>query len=107
MFQASELDTMLFQASGLETDITRASSLSEYIKIFPNPTKGKINLQITGITTDKNDKLQIYNTNGKMILEQQLNIYTTKINLTDFARGTYLLKIFINENTYQKTIIKL
>ena len=42
-----------------------------------------------------------------MILEQHLNIYTTKINLTDFAQGTYLMKIFINNNIYQKTIIKL
>ena len=60
--------------------------------IFPNPTKGLIN-----ITGQKVDKSELYTISGQKILETKLN----KFNLEKYNNGVYLLKIYYPDESFE------
>ena len=71
------------------------------IKIYPNPAKDVINLQLP--STAKNYNISIYNIQGKKIITTNKNI----INIEDLKSGVYLIKTVTDTYTYENKIIKL
>ncbi len=67
--------------------------------IYPNPTKGKITVVINGVSSKL--ELQITNLQGEVIRTQSISndkqSYTTDIDLSNYAKGIYFVKI-INNN---------
>ena len=51
------------------------------------------------------DNISIYNMQGQKILLENLNI--KKIEISDFEKGLYFIKISIGNNRYVKKIIKI
>ena len=63
--------------------------------IFPNPTKGQINIRFEGFE-DQSGTLTIYNKLGQRILTEQINnmqFNSRQLNLGDLTPGTYFLEI--------------
>lgn len=87
----------------------RENTLKANISIYPNPSKGKFQLQINSLQFVKNYNLEIYNTQGDkiyaaFILNQQ---NTNNIDLSDLPKGIYFIKF--NEgvdNFYNKIVIQ-
>jgi hypothetical protein len=70
-----------------------------HIKIYPNPAKDKL-----FIIADKffiNAEYQILNSNGKIILKDKITDIPHKIELSNFSKGLYFIKI--NGNDIVKT----
>ena len=62
------------------------------IKIFPNPAKDFINIEINNL--NKDSKIQIYNIYGNLYYEQELQSGTMHtISLNNLSSGMYFLKI--------------
>jgi Secretion system C-terminal sorting domain len=60
--------------------------------ISPNPSKGVI--QINNISNEKDFSLEIYNTVGQIVLQENLSNLTTKtLDLTSIAKGVYSVKL--------------
>ena len=78
-------------------DDQNANSLS--YSIYPNPTKGKISVEINGVSEKL--ELQVCNLQGEIIKVQKLannkQSQTTEIDLSNYAKGIYFVKI-INNN---------
>lgn len=77
-----------------------------YLKLYPNPTKG---ISTLSSTENKIISYQIFNFYGTLLHTQTFNTATvlTKINLSDFQQGFYLLKTQLeNEQKTTKTLIK-
>jgi hypothetical protein len=70
---------------------------------YPNPTSGLI--QVNGIS--ENALVQVYDLNGKMILNENAS-FNTSIDLSPFENGMYLLKVVDSNNNsvLTKRIIK-
>ena len=68
------------------------------ISVYPNPTNNILNL-----TIDTNAKVEIYNLLGKVIAIKNINVGNSKIDLSNYPSGMYLLKV-INKNNQTKTI---
>lgn len=68
------------------------------ISVYPNPTNNILNL-----TIDTNAKVEIYNLLGKVIAIKNINVGNSKIDLSNYPSGMYLLKV-TNENNQTKTI---
>jgi len=83
-------------ALNIENEIFDAS-----IQLFPNPTTNLIK-----ISSDRNPitKIEIYTTVGKKVLES--NNTFSKVNLNTLANGIYILKIYSENLTSFKKIIK-
>jgi hypothetical protein len=76
------------------------------LKVFPNPTSRSVNLLID--TQDLKDlRFQLYDINGRCILEGNLESDNTEIPFEAFSPSTYLLKILkADQNIRTFKIIK-
>jgi beta-glucanase (GH16 family) len=77
----------------------------ETYKIYPNPNKGRFVIQITK-NVDSFQKIEILNINGILIIQRVfLNSDKVTIDLSDFPKGTYILKIIKDNNIFSNKII--
>lgn len=92
---AVAIDNVQVLASILSTDEVLKSKTS----IYPNPTKGEINIK-----TDKKIKSStILDLSGKLLLQTN----SEKVNINSFMKGTYLLKVeFADGSTKTEKVIK-
>lgn len=73
------------------------NSVEDEIKLFPNPTHHSITLN-----SSRNEKIEIFSTDGKQILTDEIHQGTNEINLSRLSPGTYSIKI----NTKSTKVIK-
>lgn len=77
--------TVNVQSASLPTkEVKKESS-----KLYPNPTKDLIHIK----TNNRIEKVEIYNLSGQKILDAN----SSTINISDFIPGTYLFKIYTND----------
>lgn len=67
------------------------------LNVFPNPTSGKVKVNIEGFT-----KILIYNEEGKLMSEVSGN---SEIDLNPYPHGVYFMKIYSNKDIYTETIV--
>ena len=78
-------------------------------RVFPNPSKGKFALQIQESATGK-AAIQVLDTQGKEVLNLLTDVtagtWEESIDLSSFAKGTYLLQVTFSGKTYQTKLIR-
>lgn len=74
-----------------------SSNLEKSIKVFPNPAKSEI--QINSNETVK--LIEIFNEIGQSLRVIESNSMNIKINISDFSRGVYFIKVVSSENQSQ------
>ncbi|MBN2662677.1 MAG: T9SS type A sorting domain-containing protein [Bacteroidales bacterium] len=75
----------------------------EKIFVSPIPSTGKININILGNTD--NYKIEIFDINGKQILNKTSISSSENVDLSGFNNGIYILQIKTSNNIYTKKII--
>jgi hypothetical protein len=73
------------------------------VKVYPNPTTGIVKIQNV-----ENATINVYSLTGNLVETIVSNTVNTTINLSDLAKGTYLVQI-VNENevvTKKITLVK-
>ena len=75
------------------------------IKIYPNPTKGMLKIEIPDLK-ENNARLMVFNNQGQLIKEIKVNSNFSEINLSNHPSGMYILKILIGQNSSEWKIIK-
>ena len=83
---------------------------SDQISVYPNPTDGNVDISVT-LPTNEQIKIEVFDINGKLLINKQEipnnNVVKTELNLNDYNKGTYFLKISQkNKSHIQKVIIK-
>lgn len=80
------------------------------VKIFPNPTKGNLNIQILGGDADfySNSKncIKVWNIQGTLLINKSPLGESNQVDLTSFNNGTFILNITINGKTTNYKILK-
>ena len=93
----------VFNHGGIEQ-----SGLIDDIRIYPNPGKGKFNIEMN-TTQNKNIEIKILSSLGKDIFIKELKdysgSYTNIIDLTGYPSGIYYLQILTGERKITKKII--
>ena len=76
----------------------------QLIKAYPNPTNGMLKIDVG---TTENAKLQLYNTSGQLIYQTfNQNQPLVDLDLTDFEKGIYHLKVITSEKVESLQLIK-
>ncbi|MCC7332689.1 MAG: T9SS type A sorting domain-containing protein [Flavobacteriales bacterium] len=75
---------------------------NSFFIIYPNPNNGIFTLETT---TFKKSTIEIYNIAGQLILQKLFVDNTTQINLTDYPKGLYLVKIISDNKVTVKKIV--
>lgn len=88
------------------TGIKLNSNLLADTKVYPNPTSGNMNIDITNITMNaKAITIYIYNILGEVLFNTNElingNSIHKELNLNSLDNGTYIIKISDNLNYYQ------
>jgi hypothetical protein len=65
----------------------------ENIKIYPNPATNKLTLDLKQIKDLHNTVISIYDIQGQLILQQAINEKQTELNISNFAKGLYIVKL--------------
>lgn len=91
------------------TGIIEAKSQNE-IMIFPNPTFGKITLQVN-LSQNGDIRINVYNVLGELMYDQKLKSNkgssNPQIDLSKLRGGIYMLQVELGETILRKKIIKL
>jgi hypothetical protein len=66
-------------------------SISTQMNIYPNPTNGAFTIDLGNVTNAT--KLEVYNALGQMVISNDLNSYSTKINIESMPKGIYIVRI--------------
>jgi len=83
--------------------IINGKELKTKINIFPNPTRGIITVEVKG----ESFKFELYNTLGVLIRKDENCNDQKQIDISNFASGTYFLKVLMKDNEQQSyTILK-
>ena len=78
----------------------------QQISIFPNPTKGKLTIEITNLEPDKPASLEVYSLTGEMVLHKNKIRNKTVVDLSKFPTGTYILKIQTSSGVQSWKVVK-
>ncbi len=71
------------------------------IKIFPNPTTGDLNISGENIT-----QIEIWNSIGRKVFENQTLENETTIDVSDFEKGVYFVRLYSNNEMVTKQFVK-
>ena len=93
--------------TALRTEDVTVDLMDEEIFILPNPASSEIQVSIP--ETGNNFTVNIYNQIGQMVLKdsnKNANDGWLKINIENFAAGTYQLVLISNEKIYSKRFVR-
>lgn len=76
------------------------------IRIYPNPAQNVLNIDLLEVE-NAGQRLEIFNINGQLMHQQQMNDIQQIINVKDWSAGIYVVRVF-NENgwAYRKIVIE-
>lgn len=77
---------------------------TDAIQIHPNPTNGMIEIQSNNLNIKQ---IELYDIFGKLLMEKKANESTVTLDVSPYAKGMYLLRYTLSDDTQQtKKIIK-
>lgn len=82
-----------------ENPLSTKDLSSDTIKVWPNPTRNKINIQ----TKTNIARVELYDVLGKLIFSESKNV--KNIDVSSVRKGMYLLSIYSGENKAVKKVI--
>ena len=87
--------TNQFYSGLLSTNLLELNN-EKKIVIYPNPTSSEFILESDKTLFSKQDEFQLYSTLGKQLYSKIVNSQQTRIDLSKYPQGTYILRTNIN-----------
>jgi hypothetical protein len=76
------------------------------VKIYPNPTKGQLNVIISGLADNESGTISIYSAQGQLILKERISSLSVSLDISNQPIGTYIMKIIAGGKSTIWKIIK-
>ena len=100
--QAYESNTCGEMLNTLNVMVKNSTDVSEHnvkANLFPNPTNGNITIEAEGMR-----RITVSNTLGQIVLDKETEGDHTSLNMSQFAVGTYLVRIYTENGTALKRV---
>jgi len=91
-------------ADTIAPSVVPAGELS--VRLWPNPTKGLVRLQVSGRREASVVGLRLYNASGVLLKESEETADITEIDLSGYPAATYLLRVTCQGETRVVKIIR-
>jgi hypothetical protein len=75
------------------------NEIANNTKIYPNPTSGKINIEVAGMT-----HVTVVNAIGQFVYDADVDADQVNVDMTPFPAGAYLVRIVTNKGVCTKHI---
>lgn len=77
------------------------------IKIYPNPVEFELTISITGYDSSLQGEYSLFNLGGSMLFRRKITGEITRVDMSLFSKGTYILNIQLKGQPTSWEIIKL
>ena len=77
---------------------------SQLVRVYPNPTQGKIMLEITG--SNKNASVSVFDMSGKMVFSKKQFGSSGEIDLSRQPNGVYVMKVLVGDKVSEWELVK-
>ena len=91
-----------FNVSISESNMSVEESFNDIIKVYPNPTTGLINLNLSDISSINFD---IFSINGKLI-KRYIDYKNSQLDFSGQDKGVYFIQFYVDNKVIVKKIIK-
>ena len=88
---------------GPELPATVEEHSMETIKVFPNPSDGRIHVSVE---LQPVLKLQVFDMFGRILLQKSVGENEFSVDLSDYSAGTYMLRLFTGNGVETRKIVK-
>ncbi len=92
-----------FNCQNVTSVIDNSGKNKHVLNLYPNPASGKLTV-ITG--TSEHSLFSIYNLQGQILLQQQVQQAKADIDVSELPKGVYILKLNCNSGAETGKIIK-
>ncbi len=82
------------------------NSQLQSVNLYPNPTKGRVNISLASNAVDKPIQMTVTTVNGSIILEKVVTTPLEVIDLSNQVAGTYFVKLVVDGETHISKITK-
>ena len=76
------------------------------LKIYPNPTRGKLKIEMVNYNADATGTIQVYDLSGRLVLNLSTIQQSMEIDITSQPAGQYIMIIVIDQQKSEWKIIK-
>lgn len=76
------------------------------VNVYPNPASSQVYIGIPDIASHKNAKVMIYDTNGRLIKEQNLNTASENVDIHSLEDAVYIFEISSDIGKTVKRVVK-
>ncbi|MBO7587420.1 MAG: T9SS type A sorting domain-containing protein, partial [Bacteroidales bacterium] len=73
------------------------------VVVYPNPTTGMIQIQNS---ESRIENVEVYDAYGKMLNVVNVNDNTTAVDLSNYAAGTYFVRVMTDKGVVTKRVVK-
>jgi hypothetical protein len=91
---------------GNEEVVFESKTEKQSIKLYPNPTKGELKLNISSWNTETIANYTVTDISGRKILQRTVSNSVSTIDLSAQTKGSYILRLFIDNEWLEWKIIK-
>ena len=91
-----------FNVTISESNMSVEESFNDIIKVYPNPTTGLINLNLSDISSINFD---IFSINGKLI-KRYIDYKNSQLDFSGQDKGVYFIQFYVDNKVIVKKIIK-
>ncbi len=90
----------------VETEVFSETLEELNFKMYPNPTKGELTVEIENLTGETNASISIYDLQGRQIYNNSNASATNAIDLSNHSPGTYIMILKVANKTREWKIVK-
>lgn len=77
------------------------NELKSIVNIFPNPANETVNIE----SSEEIISIEIFDVQGKLIYDAKVNAYSTNLNVQEFKKNIYIVKIKTENKVYQEKLL--
>lgn|GEM_PF-1434367 len=92
--------------SPFKNNIVKTNNLNTLISLYPNPTRGLLDLKVTGLKAGESVEYVFVSLTGQELLRKKTGLSVTQIDINNFAPGTYIVNVKTGERTESWKIIR-
>jgi hypothetical protein len=91
----------------VEDTVNNSIAVKHEIKVYPNPTKGLITLNIANLGKDDEVMMTLHNINGDLIFSPTITDEESTINMSNHPNGTYFFASYYRSSFRNVQIVKM
>ena len=96
----------IIRLKGISAGINEIKQEKGVVKVYPNPTRNNITIDLQKLNGLKNTIVSIYDIQGQLLLQEPIKQEKTNLNIRRFAKGVYIVKVLNENNTIVSKFVK-